>query len=181
MKTNIPVALGNTSLPILSSSMHMLSMAKTGERANRLRRTNCMKRCTPLMLLPLARQGRTSTTSQHSNPSTSLRLGMRRFRATPTFGRQPFLRETTTSRKNLPYLVTLLFCHFYFSHEIVQTADCSEDIPSDTYRTQVSTQKNGSKRSFTVTIDVRETEGAQLLIPSEVSKPGPNSKLVSIE
>ncbi len=63
----------------------------------------------------------------------------------------------------------------------MQTADCSEDIPSDTYRTQVSTQKNGSKRSFTVTIDVRDAEEAKLLIPSEVLKPGPNSKLVSIE
>ncbi len=138
------------------------------------------------------------------------------------------------------FLKLLFILHFYFSHEIVQTADCSEDIPSDTYRTQVSTQKNGSKESFTVTIDVREAEGAQLLmscaknhdierrravvklprarekereedtvcsvvhiivsrdviseihtrdtqvsyvtlIPSEVSKPGPNSKLVSFE
>ncbi len=62
--------------------------------------------------------------------------------------------------------------------EIVRVADCSRDIPSAEYRARISTQKHTSERMFTVVVDVEESSEAQLLIPSEVSKPGVNNKLV---
>ena len=60
----------------------------------------------------------------------------------------------------------------------MRTADCREDIPSDGYETHISTRRSVSKRTFTVTVDVKENDAT---LPEEVlhSKPGPDSELVT--
>ncbi len=60
----------------------------------------------------------------------------------------------------------------------MRTADCREDIPSEGYETHISTRRSVSKRTLTVTVDVKENDAT---LSEEVlhSKPGQDSALVT--